>query len=45
LARVIEADVYLPLFQPSNLALVRGPFKLGESTRPLARPQDVHIAP
>jgi peptide/nickel transport system substrate-binding protein len=45
LARVSEADVYLPLFQPSNLALVRGPFKLGESTRPLARPQDVHIAP
>jgi ABC-type transport system substrate-binding protein len=44
LASVSEADVYLPLFHPSNLALVRGPFSLSESTRPLARPQDVHLA-
>ena len=45
LARTAAAHVYLPLFQPSNLALVREPFLLEGASGPLPRPQDVRRAP
>lgn len=45
LARTAEAHVYLPLFQLSNLALVREGFVLEGAAYPMARPQDVRRAP
>jgi ABC-type transport system substrate-binding protein len=41
LEMVRGSDVYLPLYQPANLALLRAPFTISEGGRPLPRPQDI----
>ncbi len=43
-ARVTEQYVYLPLFKPSNLALVRDGVETGTQGLPMLRPQDLRPA-
>ena len=43
-AMVSEQFVYLPLFKPSNLALVRDGVEVGTQGLPMMRPQDFRPA-
>ena len=43
LAKVLEANVYIPLYHPLRVALVREPFVLDTSIGTTLRPQDVRL--
>jgi len=45
MATVLEANVYIPLYHPPRVALVREPFVLDTRIVTTPRPQDVHLRP